>query len=281
MTRLRPFLAVSASPDQAITIAKEKLSGGARYKDVGYLNLGMFSQQKVADDLPALLSGAGLGVIMHTLEINLNARSSDEDLMGVRKQAEILNADWLETDLGVWKWGNMFLGSQLMSPLLNDYDIQAASEIYYYIQRKLNRPFVYENPPVYFSHEEMGILEYMSKLCRPCGAEIALDVSHLTGYCINTDRNLGEYIESWDGWDLVVELHLTGYDTYQINGLPLWIDRHSRALTSFDWVVAEDIVRRCSNLKIITLEMEGAPVTVVDANITSAVTLLNRIPWEV
>ena len=272
-----PFLAISASLDQARTVAHAKLTGNSRYQGLSYLNLGMFAPQRVPLDLPQLLERAGLGVIMHTLEMNLNATSHESDLAGIRSQADLLGAAWLETDLGVWKWDKMFLGSQLMSPILTDCDLNLASQINRRLKEQLGRPLVYENPPVYLSVEDLDIMTYMSKLCRACDTDIALDLSHLVGYCVNTDRVLTNYVETWTDWDLVVELHLTGYDLYDVNGSHVWIDRHSNALTESDWEFARTISRKCPRLKVITLEMEGAPESVVEANIKGAEALLGSL----
>lgn len=174
---------------------------------------------------------------------------------------------WLETDLGIWKWESLYLGGQLLSPMFDERDVEVAGANLAALTEYLGRPFVYENPPVYLPLEELDQLTYMERLSERVDTAIALDLSHLAGYCMITKRDFWEYVDGWSAWDDVVELHVTGYDVYELAQGPLWIDRHSEPLTPFDLETVEYAVAHAPNLKAITLEMEGATRDVRNHNL--------------
>ena len=126
------------------------------------------------------------------------------------------------------------------------------------LQASTGVPFLLENPPIYFDLGSLDLLTFMLRVAEYSDCGLVLDIGHLVGYCIATDRDPVEYLDGWSGLEHVRELHVAGFNLLPDSaGPPMWHDNHSAPIADESLELLA-IVRELAGPLPITLEQEGA-----------------------
>lgn len=269
-----PFLGVgiSVTADRATQVlASEQAARDISLSSLGFLNIGLSSTTVVREALASDLDAAGLASVVHLEEMNLVGGPLDEHrLRQIAQHCRALKPRWVQEDLGLWMWDQMPLVEHMVGPILDESSLcQAVSNIER-IMEVTRLPFLAENPPMYFALGDIDLLRFMREVSVRSQCGLLLDLGHFVSYCLCTKRDPLEYLAT-DRLCLerVVEVHLAGYSLTEVadSAEPIWFDRHDLPLTSQALDLLAYVVRHAPAVKAITLEVEGAPDSVIRSNV--------------
>ena len=264
-----PFagLGLSASLNEAVVLCERRLAGDPIPASLDYLNVGFQSGDRVPSQLPRLLEKAGLSVVLHAVNLNLSTEVGSDFITELKGCSQQLDADWVEEDLGVWMWDQLYLGYHLLNPVLDQPSVENTVREVKRCQRLLGRPVLVENPPVYYCEGDLDMWEYMVRIAEGADCSLVLDIGHMIGWALNTDRPVELAPPEWRGWARVREFHLSGFTVITARGRARWLDVHSRLLNpeSLTWLnlALQRVQDQCS----VCLELEGASPEVIASNI--------------
>ncbi|HST48279.1 DUF692 family multinuclear iron-containing protein [Jatrophihabitans sp.] len=266
-------LGVGLTLDNVAGVCRGRLAGDEVLARVGYVNLGIRHDDIVPEELPGLLAECGWPVVVHAIDINLSTDLDPEQLAGLKRLGDALDARWYEEDLGVWVWQRMSLGLHHLPPLLTAESAERSAANVVRCRELLGRPFHVENPPVHYAEGELDMWQYLAAVAEAADCGIILDSGHLIGYHLNTDTPI-ELRAGWPGWPRVRELHISGFQLVDLGDRPTWIDQHPAALPAgqLDWV--EQALRYAPPGVAACLEQDGASEAVVAASVTRVAELL-------
>lgn len=113
------------------------------------------------------------------------------------------------------------------------------------VQNALGRTILIENPATYveFAASSMSEEDFISVLVSRSGCGLLLDISNVYVGCTNHRRNPHDYIRALP-LAAVGEVHLAGFAAAQdIDGSPLLIDSHDRAVSQKVWELYQFALR--------------------------------------
>ncbi|WP_394843871.1 DUF692 family protein [Pendulispora brunnea] len=259
---------MSASATEAVAIARAILDGKAGHlPPIDLLNIGVSTMAPLPDALGALLEKASLGCVAHLEEINLVGEADDDRLRRVLDLCESLSPRWIQEDLGIWVWKGGALGAHMIPPILDEKSLDEATRIVGRILSASRWPFLAENPPFYCVLGDMDLLSFMAKLARRTGCGLVLDIGHFIGYCACSAKEPLSYLDTFTGWDDVVEVHLAGYTMTDTSRGTLWEDAHEVDIPPLGLTVLDRVLAFARNVKAITIEVEGARLDVLRSNV--------------
>ena len=236
-------------------------------KDLSFLSLG-FRQSDVIDPLiPSLTRSAGIEVAIHAIELNVTDEIDQNILTLLRSNADKLDAKWIEQDIGMWMWGNMYLGGHLLNPIENFDWAEIIARNVTKCKNSTDRQFLLENPPVYFRTGDCSLWDLLECAAEQTGAGIVFDVGHAIGYAINTQSKDLLPSSNWGGWQFVKELHFSGFDIINVRGHKLWMDKHQLPFSAELLEVGRKVIELLGPEIPICLELDGASVSTRDMNI--------------
>lgn len=262
-------LGIGASLDEAVTYCRAKLAGERELGRVSHLSIGVASDDAIPPELPALLADADLACTVHFVELDMvhPLAAQEEAIDQLAAKVDVLEPAWIEEDIGLWCWRGMPLFSHMLNPILDERTLEVVTDNCAYLARRMNRPFLAENPPVYFANDELDLLAFMGALAERAGCGLVLDIGHFIGYCIATGREPAHYLVEWSQASRVCELHLAGYELVADAHAPSWLDDHKRPIDPYAIDLAKVAVRTIGHAPAITLEQDHAPPGVIDSNI--------------
>ncbi|HSW49883.1 MAG TPA: DUF692 family protein [Bryobacteraceae bacterium] len=263
-------LAIGVSLAEAVELCKRRLDGDPAHQSLGALNIGFLHSDEVPAELPELLKETGLAVVVHSVDLNLSTRLDEAKVDAIGAKLDLLDALWLEEDVGIWTWNEMFLGAHQLNPILDRRTRETTARNIRRCAQITGRPLMIENPPVYCIWGDEDLWHYLSDLAEQADCGIVMDVGHMIGYQIAAmaDQSVPA---SWNGWRRVRELHFSGYETGEMDGLPVWWDRHDLPFGPglLDWGAAAATAASASGGVMMSLEIEGAPADVAAANLAA------------
>ena len=262
-------LGIGASLDEAVTFCKAKLAGEREFARLSHLSVGVASDETIPADLPALLADADMACTVHFVELDMVVplAAQHDAVEQLAAKVEVLEPAWIEEDLGLWRWRGMALFNHMLNPILDERTLDVVADNCAYLSKRMNRPFLAENPPVYFSCDDMDLLSFMGALAERADCGLVLDIGHFIGYCIATGREPAEYLVDWQQASRVRELHLAGYELVADSHAPSWLDDHKRPIDPYTIELAKVALNVIGHTPAITLEQDFAPQAVMDANI--------------
>jgi uncharacterized protein (UPF0276 family) len=226
---------------------------------VDYLAFGAHYVQKARihhfiDDLIR----SGLPIVFHPINFNVAVedREEGEVVARTREIAEYCNAVWTGQDIGVWTYGNQYLGSFLVPPVLDEESIVSVARKTIQLNEAMPCPFLLENPPVGVSIEKMHLLDFMARVCELADCGMVLDVGHLIGYQQATGRAPRDMPIDRFPFERIVEVHVAGLQFSKVGGNVNIIDQHSYPVHELCWDFLREHLHRMTGLKGITLEQE-------------------------
>lgn len=271
-----PCLGVSVGIKDIELICQEKLSGN-RYQAISHLSVGFRPEETVNNNcLNSLLNKAEITISLHPVDINLSDIVEIEELDNIKKLADQLEPLYFEEDLGLWRHRNLFLESHLLNPIMSKDAINVTVENVLKCHSLLNIPIAIENPPIYWVDSEIEFWDYFFYIADQADCLIAFDVGHFVGYCRSLDKKIYFPQEQSAVWDKIVTLHLSGMKSWNWNGIPVWMDRHSESFNPQLQSITSYCLKKTRSLYCLLMEMEGASEKVQDENIKIVTNILNH-----
>ena len=254
---------------QAEALADRRLADRCAEVDFDFLNLGFDPGEIPSSSLARKLRTAGYWTVLHAVDLNLSDDPCPQRLQAVAKAARMLDARWVEEDLGSWVWGEAYLGSHQLEPPLTEDAARQTGAVVRGIESALGRPFLVENPPVYAARGGQDMWSHLLHVATAANCGMVLDVGHMIGAHINCDRPLQIADPGWPGWGLIREVHFSGFEVVRRHGRDCWFDRHSLPFPVLLLEWAREVFDRVHGPVAVTLELEGAPQEVVMSNVAA------------
>lgn len=218
----------------------------------------------------------GLSLAVHPVDINLSADLDKGELYTLKKNLRGFPFIYLEEDLGLWRYKNIFLGAHQTDPGFSKTLLYQAASNAAFVQEKLGIPVIIENPPVYSGDVGMGFWAYYKQVCDLSGCQMAFDVGHYLGYCRvhNTPYQMPD--QDCDIWKSIKTVHLSGMKYWKWNGTAVWLDQHADKYNDEIIRATQSCISNVKNLHNVLLEMEGANNTVRQQNFLLVKSLLKE-----
>jgi uncharacterized protein (UPF0276 family) len=204
---------------------------------------------------------AGLPTTYHFLDLNLEEREDVDDawLDETAALARGIGAAWLCGDAGRWHFGPRDRGQQILLPpiLTRDSALELADSVAR-VEARTGLACLPENPPSHFYVGDMHLLDYFALASERARCGLLLDCAHLAIF--QRLRGLPP-LAALDGFplDRVVELHVAGAHTIDVEGLPLVEDSHSPEPLPDTFAILDYVLPRAKHLKAIVFECEKNP----------------------
>jgi uncharacterized protein (UPF0276 family) len=85
--------------------------------------------------------------------------------------------------------------------------------------------------------------EFLSAVVEEADCNILFDVNNIYVSHKNTGEDINAYIENTP-WNRVVEMHLAGFETREINGEEFLLDTHSRPVYDEVWRIYDQVLNQ-------------------------------------
>jgi uncharacterized protein (UPF0276 family) len=213
--------------------------------------------------------------VLHPININLVDTEPEQPhvLDGISRLANLCRANWIATDIGVWMWGNQYLGEFLVPPIFDHQTVEDVANKMAVLRDVFKQPFYVENPPVNFALEEMHVLDFMAAVSREGNCGLVLDIGHLLGYQYATRRALRDMPIADFPFDRVVEVHLAGLMRRFSGGYETYFDHHGCRISQDCWDFLSEFLPRMTSLRGITLEQEACNDALVSEHLNRVYTI--------
>jgi len=263
-----PVLGLGVSTEYGASLAAGALDPAAlrrvRPDFAAFLEVGVEVARGL--DAPARAwAAAGWPTTHHFLDINLD-EPEDLDpawLAGLRACIELLRPAWLCGDAGLWHFGRRDRGQMLLlPPVLIAEAVAPMAEGIRALREATGLEVLPENPPGSAFVGDLHLLDFFARVAEAADTGLLLDCAHLAMY-----QRLHGHAPT-DGldhlpWDRVLELHIAGGRERSADGFDWIEDEHGVELLPDTWAIAEQALRRASNLRAVVVECERNPLDAV------------------
>lgn len=252
--------AIAATPDTLEGLCLRRLRGDdAVLSGIQAVNLGLAAHDRLTPRLRGLLRDTGWRVLVHMINLNLSGDLDLAMLAGLKKATRGLDVDWFEEDLGIWTWGSLALGVHHLPPFLDQESVRTTAANIRTCAEVLERPLCVENPPTYFALGDMDMWDYMACVAEEADCGLVLDTGHMIGFEVCTGQTVSRPRgKAWCGWRRVRELHVSGFQSVQLAGLPFWVDHHPAPIGEPQIAWIAQALAHVAPSTVICLEMDGA-----------------------
>ena len=215
--------------------------------------------------LPELVARRGrLPAIFHPVHLNLYGPEleSDERIAALQDHLSQIGSPWVGNDVGWWHHGGApFPGYLYLPPPLSEAGLSDCAAHALNLQAKLDRPLLLENPALLAKSGPLHVLDFMAELHRRTGLGLILDLGHLLSHQLSRGLPLKDGL---DGFPLeqVIEIHLAGGVVTTRGARRFYVDDHTQAVREELFMLLEDLLPRCVNLRAVTFEGDGHPAQV-------------------
>lgn len=216
----------------------------------------------------------GITLSLHPVDINLSANLDMEEIRIFKHNLGNFPFDYLEEDLGLWRYEKIFLGAHQTDPGFSESSLHRAAHNAVIIQDLFEIPVVIENPPIYSGNIGMGFWEYYNRVCDLSGCQFAFDVGHYLGYCKIHNLPFDTPDIHSDIWKKIKTVHLSGMKYWRWNGIPVWLDQHADTYNQDMLCVTQICISNGEVLHNVLLEMEGANQSTRKQNFLSVENML-------
>lgn len=199
-----------------------------------------------------------LSLAVHPVDINLSAKLDKDELRVFKNNLRGFPFIYLEEDLGLWRYHNIFLGAHQTDPGFSEESLYRAAKNASAVREIIDIPVIIENPPVYSGEVGMGFWEYYKRACELSSCQMAFDVGHYLGYCKihNIPYKMPNIKDSI--WGHIKTVHLSGMKSWRWNGVAVWLDQHADKYNDEMLQILQACVANEQILHNVLLEMEGA-----------------------
>ena len=207
----------------------------------------------------SILKNEDISISLHPLDININSTIDKSRLRCLSRNTKNSKFIYLEEDLGLWLKGNMFLGSHLLNPPLTQETIDTSAKNIINVQMHTQTPLAIENPPIYWTPQEMDFWDFFAELCSVAKCKFAFDVGHYIGWALASNKGIRIPSKSHPVWQNIITIHISGIRLWHWFGLQVWSDKHNHLLSPILLDIAEAVICRAQeNIHCVLLEMEFA-----------------------
>jgi len=266
---------LGVTPEEAVIIINNNEDNYLKY--ISHFNIGIEPVKKYNPSVLRTIAVSEYDVLLHSVDINLSTPFCQNRLLKNLDHARMLNANWIEQDMGDWVLGNAYLGSHQLEPELSIPSAEITASQVKKIKNASGIEFLIENPPIYLSSGECDMWEFIFHVAKLSSSDIVIDVGHMIGAFINSEKIPYIPDSSWGGWEKVKELHFSGYDIIWRHGLKCWVDNHTAVFNSTLLDFGKKILENIPNELYITLEMDGAAEEVIEHNILEIINILKSL----
>jgi uncharacterized protein len=226
-----------------------------------FLEIGVETSKGLDSDAQAWIE-QGRATTYHFLDVNLD---DPRDLDGawledVRALTEAMEPAWMCGDAGLWHFGRRERGHMLLlPPILSDESARAMADGIIALRDAIGFEVLPENPPGHAFVGDLHLLDFFARVCELADTGMLLDAAHLAIY----QRSLGyDELTALDGFPLerVVEMHVAGASTMNVDGLQLVEDDHTVNVLPETWRILETVGPSAENLKAVVFECERNPI---------------------
>ena len=230
----------------------------ARFPEfAGFLEIGL-EVEKGLDTVAQSWIEQGRPTTYHFLDINLDDPADFDAywLDQVREHIAAMKPSWLCGDAGLWHFGRRERGHMLLlPPVLSDDSARRFADGIIMLREQTGCEVLPENPPGHVFLGDLHLLDFFAQVCERADTGMLLDAAHLAIY----QRTLGyEATTGLDGFpaDKIVELHIAGATTIDVDGLAIVEDDHTVDVLPDTWHILERVAPIAPTLKAIVFECE-------------------------
>ncbi|MGK0359321.1 MAG: hypothetical protein ACI9U2_001623 [Bradymonadia bacterium] len=229
----------------------------------GFLEVGVEASRGV-DAQAEAWSAAGWPTTYHFLDVNLDEPEDldAEWLAQTRANVETLNAAWICGDAGLWHFGPRERGQMLLlPPILTDEAARAMADGIIALREATGREVLPENPPGHVFIGDLHLLEFYARLCEYADTGMLLDAAHLAIYQHCQGNSALDGLSNFP-LDRIVEVHVAGAVTKDVDGLTIIEDDHTPNVLPATWQILRHVAPRASELRAVVFECEHNPIDV-------------------
>ena len=227
----------------------------------GFLEVGV-EIAKGIDPYTETWCAKGRPTTYHFLDVNLD-EPEDLDpqwLTAVGALIDRLQPAWLCGDAGLWHHGPRERGHMLLlPPILSDDAAKEMAEGIVALREATGREVLPENPPGHVYVGPLHLLDFFARVCDLADTGMLLDAAHLAIF-----QRVGGHAPTTglDGFPLhrVVEMHVAGATTVEVDGLSLVEDDHTVDVLPDTWAIVDHVASAASALKAVVFECERNPL---------------------
>lgn len=206
------------------------------------------------------LEALGIPVLYHPSCLNLCGPFANPPhwLAAVDAHVQGVKSPWLAQDVAICfaraEGGYSIELGYFIPPILSRTSLEQAILRVMEVRRAVQAPLLLEPAPVTFQLGDMSIFEWLGELAERTDCGLLLDAGHVVSHQLSSGRGL---LDGLDALDLnrVIEVHIAGG---YIEDNRYYIDAHELPILPETWTVFDHLLSKCSNLKAICVECEGA-----------------------
>ncbi len=180
--------------------------------------------------------------------VNMSLGSTDPLNWDYFKQVKNLADDidpWVISDHLCWTSVHGQYSHELLPLPYNEETVKHVAKRIQQVQDFLQQKIAIENVSTYlnFKNATLSESEFLSAVVEEADCNILFDVNNIYVSHKNTGEDINAYIENTP-WNRVVEMHLAGFETREINGEEFLLDTHSRPVYDEVWRIYDQVLNQ-------------------------------------
>jgi uncharacterized protein (UPF0276 family) len=120
----------------------------------------------------------------------------------------------------------------------------------------IQTPVAIEPPPVTFVVGEMNVFEFFGQLAEKADCALLLDMGHLLSYEMASGISTESQLSALPA-ERVIEVHVAGGKTRDVDDGPVYIDAHENTVLPDVWNHLQLLLPHLTHLKALCYECEG------------------------
>lgn len=227
----------------------------------GFLEVGVEVARGI-DAAAQAWQAAGWPTTYHFLDVNLD---EPEDLDArwldqTRALIDQLRPAWICGDAGLWHFGPRERGQMLLlPPILTDDSARRMANGIIALREATGLEVLPENPPGHVFLGDLHLLDFYARLAEYADTGLLLDAAHLAIYQHVMGYDPLDGLADFEA-DRVIEVHLAGAATREVDGLTLIEDDHTPTVLPQTWRIFDHLAPRAPNLRAVVFECEHNPI---------------------
>ena len=197
-------------------------------------------------------------ISFHCVAISLGSPSvEDEHLERLQTLINEIDPFMISDHVSFSKIEDIFLNDLVALPYTEE-SLDILCHNIDYVQNKLNRKILIENPSQYLRYKHSVILEteFLNEATKRTGCGLLLDINNVYVSAKNFNFDASQYLKEIND-ETVGEIHLAGHVVKPLeNGKEIRIDDHGSEVSNDVWDLYENYVKSLKNLPPILIEWD-------------------------